>query len=108
MKRYDKEFKKEIIRKYMEGRTVAGLSRETGVSEGVIHKWKNALVRADDGEADKEKLAMRKKIRRHSAIGGKIPEFEKQLRKLAAQGCGNAGKPQSGLSRIPTATATRL
>ncbi|CAN5303729.1 transposase [soil metagenome] len=63
MKRYDEEFKKEIIRKYMEGRSVAGLSRETGVSEGVIHKWKNAVVKTDEGEPDKEKLAMRKKIR---------------------------------------------
>ena len=63
MKRYDEEFKKEVIRKYMEGRSVAGLSRESGVSEGVIHKWKNALVRTDEGEPDKEKLLMRKEIR---------------------------------------------
>ena len=63
MKRYDEEFKKEVIRKFMGGRSVAGLSRETGVSEGVIHKWKNAMVVRDDGEVDKEKLAMRKKIR---------------------------------------------
>jgi len=48
------------------------------------------------------------RIRRHSAIGGKIPEFEKRLRKLAAKGCGNMEKPQSGLSHIPTATATRF
>ena len=63
MKRYDEEFKKGIIRKYMEGRSLAGLSRETGVSEGVIHKWKNAVVRTDEGEPDKEKLEMRKEIR---------------------------------------------
>ena len=48
------------------------------------------------------------RIRRHSAIGGKIPEFENKLRKLAAQACGNVEKPQSGLSHIPTATATRF
>lgn len=46
------------------------------------------------------------RIRRHSAIGGKIPEFENRLRKLAAQSCGNVEKPQSDLSHIPTATAT--
>ena len=63
MKRYDEEFKREVIRKFMEGRSVAGLSRESGVSEGVIHKWKNALVRTDEGEPDKEKLLMRKEIR---------------------------------------------
>ena len=63
MKRYDEEYKKEIIRKYMEGRSVAGLSRESGVSEGVIHKWKNALVRTDEGDVNKEKLLMRKERR---------------------------------------------
>ena len=46
------------------------------------------------------------RIRRHSAIGGKIPEFEKRLRKL--ESCGNVEKPQSGLSHIPTTTATRF
>jgi len=45
------------------------------------------------------------RVRRHSAIGGKIPEFERQLRKLAGQVCGNVEKPQSGLSHIPTAPA---
>ena len=45
------------------------------------------------------------RVRRHSAVRGTIPEFEKQLRKLAGLGCGNVGKPQSGLSNIPTTTA---
>ena len=62
MKRYDKEFKKEVINRYMGGATIA-LARETGVGEQTLHKWKNELVRADDGEVDKEKLAMRKEIR---------------------------------------------
>lgn len=48
------------------------------------------------------------RIRRHSAIGGKIPEFEKQLRNQATSVCGNMEKPQSGLSHIPTNTAAGL
>ena len=63
MKRYDEEFKREVMGKFMAGRSVAALSRETGVSEGVIHKWKTAMVVREDGEVDKEKLAMRKQIR---------------------------------------------
>jgi len=47
------------------------------------------------------------RIRRHSAIGGRIPEFEKRLRKLAGQGSGNMGKAQSGLSHNPTSPADR-
>lgn len=63
MKRYDEEFKKEIIKRYMAGATIAGLARETGVGEQTLHKWKSQLVRGEDGEVDKEKLAMRKEIR---------------------------------------------
>ena len=33
------------------------------------------------------------RIRRHSAIGGKIPEFEKRLREQTSQSCGNMEKP---------------
>lgn len=62
MKRYDTEFKKEAIRKYLDGQSIAAISRETGVSEGVLHKWKQQLVRTEDGEVDKEKLEMRKRI----------------------------------------------
>lgn len=63
MKRYDKEFKKEVIRKYVGGASMAELSRETGVAGQTLHKWKNELVRTDEGEVDKEKLLMRKQIR---------------------------------------------
>ena len=47
MKRYDDEFKKEVIRKFMGGASIAGLSRETGIGEQTLHKWKNELVRTD-------------------------------------------------------------
>ena len=63
MKRYDKEFKKEVIKRYLAGGTIAALSRETGVGEQTLHKWKSEIVRGEDGEVDKEKLEMRKRIR---------------------------------------------
>lgn len=63
MKRYDKEFKKEVIKRYMAGATIAALARETGVNEQTLHKWKSEMVRTEEGEVDGEKLAMRKEIR---------------------------------------------
>jgi len=63
MKRYDEEFKREVIRRFMGGETMAGLVRETGVNKQTLYKWKSELVRGEDGEADKEKLLMRKRIR---------------------------------------------
>lgn len=62
MKRYDQEFKNEVIRKYLAGQTIAAISRETGVNENVLHRWKQQMVTKDEGEPDREKLAMRKRI----------------------------------------------
>lgn len=59
--KYDLDFKKECVRKYLDGQSVASISRETGVSEGVLHKWKKQLIQTD-GEVDQEKLEMRKRI----------------------------------------------
>jgi len=61
MRKYDDEFKKEAIRRFLNGQSIASISRETGVSEGLLHKWKNKIVQKD-GEVDAEKLEMRKRI----------------------------------------------
>ena len=61
MKKYDKEFKRETVRKYLDGQSVAAISREIGVNENTIHKWKKDLL-AVNGEIDDEKLLMRKRI----------------------------------------------
>ena len=44
MRKYDDEFKKEAIRKFLDGQSIASISRETGVSEGLLHKWKNKII----------------------------------------------------------------
>ncbi len=61
MKKYDKEFKKEAVKKYLDGQSVASVSREIGVNENTIHRWKKEIL-SENGEIDKEKLAMRKRI----------------------------------------------
>lgn len=61
MKKYDEEFKKEAVKKYLDGQSVASISREIGVNENTIHRWKKDLL-AINGEVDQEKLAMRKRI----------------------------------------------
>ena len=60
--KYDLAFKKEVMRKYLSGQTMASIARETGVSENVLYRWKQKMVTTADGEADAEKLAMRKRI----------------------------------------------
>jgi transposase len=44
MKKYDKEFKKEAVKKYLDGQSVASVSREIGVNENTIHRWKKEIL----------------------------------------------------------------
>ncbi len=76
MKKYDKEFKKQAVKKYLDGQSVASISREIGVNENTIHKWKKEIL-SQNGEIDKEKLAMRKRIIEL--------EMENEILKKAAQ-----------------------
>jgi len=61
MKKYDKDFKKETVKKYLDGQSVASIAREIGVNENTIHKWKEEILSVN-GEIDQEKLLMRKRI----------------------------------------------
>ena len=84
-KQYDLEFKREVIRKYMAGQSIAAISRETGVNENVLHRWKQKMVVDESGEPDQEKLAMRKRILEL--------EMECEVLKKAALIFGRTGKP---------------
>lgn len=61
MRKYDQEFKNATVKKYLDGQSVASIAREIGVNENTIHKWKAEIIQKD-GEPDKEKLLMRKRI----------------------------------------------
>ena len=64
MKKYDEEFKREALRKIFEGQSVSSVSRETGVSENQLHKWKKAGAGAETGtDAGEELKALRKRNR---------------------------------------------
>jgi transposase-like protein len=51
MKKYDQEFKEKAVKKYLDGQSVASISREIEVNENTIHKWKNELLPIN-GEID--------------------------------------------------------
>lgn len=62
MRKYDEDYKREAVRKIHDGQSVASLSRELGVSEGVLHKWrKQAVAVATDGE--REVMALKRRVR---------------------------------------------
>lgn len=61
MKKYDQDFKKQAVKKYLEGQSVAAVGRELGVNENTIHKWKKEILQSS-AEDDQDKIRMRKRI----------------------------------------------
>ncbi len=49
-RQYDREFKLEAVRlSYEPGRSVAGVARDLGISENMLHRWRSQF--AQEGEA---------------------------------------------------------
>ena len=67
MRKYDDEFKRNVVRKVFDGQSVSSVSREIGVNESLIHKWKKAALENGDGVKTGAELAeaaaLKKRIR---------------------------------------------
>ena len=65
--KYDNEFKRQVVQKVLDGQSVRSISREIGVSESQIHKWRQAALRDGDGQQSGAELteaqALKKRIR---------------------------------------------
>jgi transposase len=65
--KYDDEFKRQTVQKVLDGQSVRSVSRELGVTESQIHKWRRAAL--DNGDGIKsgveltETAALKKRIR---------------------------------------------
>jgi transposase len=82
MRKYDEEFKREAVRKIQDGQSVASVSRELGVAESLLHKWKHRVVEASS-ESEQEVIALRRKLRE--------VEMERDILKKAALIFGKSG-----------------
>ena len=89
MKRYDKEFKQEAVKRYLDGQSVISVSREIGVEESFFSRFKTELLeirRFNSVEQSRSEIFSYiedyyNRIRRHSSLGYLSPlEFEKQLK----------------------------
>ena len=47
--KYDDEFKRQTVQKVIDGQSVRSVSRELGVTESQIHKWRRAALTNGDG-----------------------------------------------------------
>ena len=75
MRKYDDEFKRQAVKKILAGQSVASVSRELGVAEGVLHTWKKAQLETASN-AEREVLELRKRL--------KEVEMENEILKKAA------------------------
>lgn len=75
MRKYDNEFKQNAVKKILDGQSVASVSRELGVAEGVLHNWKKAKL-VTSSNAEHEVLELKKKLREM--------EMERDILKKAA------------------------
>jgi transposase len=75
MRKYDDEFKREAVRKIHDGQPVASVARELGCAESLLHRWKREVLETST-EAEKEVIALRKKLRE--------VEMERDILKKAA------------------------
>ena len=75
MRKYDDEFKQNAVKKILDAQSVANLSRELGVAESLLHKWKRAKI-SSASNAEREVIELRKKLRE--------VEMERDILKKAA------------------------
>ena len=65
--KYDDEFKRQTVQKVLDGQSVRSVSRELGVTESQIHKWRRAALNNGDGVNSGAELAetaaLKKRIR---------------------------------------------
>ncbi len=75
MRKYDDEFKQQAVRKILDGQSAASVSRELGVAESLLHKWKRVKIDSSS-ELEKENLELKKRLRE--------VEMERDILKKAA------------------------
>ncbi len=75
MRKYDDEFKQNAVRKILDGQSAASVSRELGVAESLLYKWKRVKIDSSS-DLDKENSELKKRLRE--------VEMERDILKKAA------------------------
>jgi transposase len=66
-RKYDDEFKRQAVKKVIDGQSVVSVAQELGINESLIHKWKRAAFDTGNGVQSgselKETQELKKRIR---------------------------------------------
>jgi transposase-like protein len=75
MRKYDDEFKREAVRKVLDGQSVASVARELGVSSAQLHAWKRQKMEVAT-DVEREMIEIKRRLRE--------VEMERDILKKAA------------------------
>jgi transposase len=65
-RKYDQNFKQQVLQKVHGGQSVASVARELGISEGIIYQWKEKMDNHDNNrvsDLEKEVVQLRQQLR---------------------------------------------
>ncbi len=82
MRKYEDEFKREAVRKVLDGQSVASVARELGVSTAQLHAWKKQKVEVAT-DVEREMIELKRRLRE--------VEMERDILKKAALIFGRSG-----------------
>ncbi len=67
MRKYDDEFRRNAVKKVLDGQSARSVSQELGVNESLIHKWRRTALKNGDGKQTAQEIgetaALKKRIR---------------------------------------------
>lgn len=79
-RKYDDDFKRNTVKKILDGQSVASVSRELGVNESLIFKWKKLFLAQGNGIQSGAELAQTEALRKRV----RELEMENEILKKAA------------------------
>jgi transposase len=56
-RKYDAEFKRNAVQKVLDGQSAARVTRELGISENLIYRWKKDFLENGDGQTSGVQLS---------------------------------------------------
>ena len=79
-RKYDNEFKRQAVKKVIDGQSVVSVAQELGVNESLIHKWKRAALTKGDGNRSGAEVAEIEALKKRN----RDLEMENEILKKAA------------------------
>ena len=66
-RKYDADFKRNAVKKVMDGQPAASVARELGIGENLVYNWKKAFLQKGDGKQSpgelNETVVLKKRVR---------------------------------------------